>query len=60
MEQMEVLQRHIEAERTRLNQLEEQYGRLHPDVIRQSTKLDKLINAYHKAELSAKNRDSDH
>lgn len=36
MDHLEAIQKHIEAERTRLNQMEEQHGRLHPSVIRQS------------------------
>ncbi|MEK5495294.1 aspartyl-phosphate phosphatase Spo0E family protein [Paenibacillus sp. FSL R7-0297] len=35
-------------ERTRLNQVDEQHGRLHPSVIRQSQKLDDLTNEYYK------------
>ncbi|AIQ56622.1 aspartyl-phosphate phosphatase Spo0E family protein [Paenibacillus borealis] len=58
MDQLEAIQKHIEAERTRLNQMEEQHGRLHPSVIRQSRKLDDLINKYHKADITSKNRDS--
>ncbi|NQX47310.1 aspartyl-phosphate phosphatase Spo0E family protein [Paenibacillus tritici] len=58
MDQLEAIVQHIEAERIRLNQLEEQYGRLHPSVIRQSRILDELINEYHKADPSGKNRDS--
>ena len=58
MDQLEAIQKHIEAERTRLNRMEEQRGRLHPSVIRQSRRLDDLINEYHKAVLSARNRES--
>ncbi|WP_342424240.1 aspartyl-phosphate phosphatase Spo0E family protein [Paenibacillus sp. FSL E2-0178] len=58
MDHLEAIQKHIEAERTRLNQMEEQHGRLHPRVIRQSKKLDELINEYHKADVICKNRDS--
>ncbi|AIQ27908.1 hypothetical protein P40081_06715 [Paenibacillus sp. FSL P4-0081] len=57
MDHLEAIQKHIEAERTRLNQMEEQHGRLHPSVIRQSQKLDDLINEYHKADAIDKNRD---
>ncbi|MNI24804.1 Spo0E like sporulation regulatory protein [compost metagenome] len=46
MDKLEVLRRQIEAERTRLNQMEQAYGLLHPRVIRQSMKLDELINTY--------------
>lgn len=55
MEQLEVIQKQIETERARLNQMEEQFGRLHPGVIRQSRRLDELINEYLKAEISSKN-----
>lgn len=48
MEQLETIQKHIEAERTRLNQMEGQFGLLHPSVIRQSRRLDGLINKYYK------------
>ncbi|WNS41119.1 aspartyl-phosphate phosphatase Spo0E family protein [Paenibacillus sp. MMS20-IR301] len=58
MDQLEVIQQQIETERARLNQMEEQYGRLHPDVIRQSGRLDDLINEYHKAAFLCRSRDS--
>jgi hypothetical protein len=56
MEQLETIQKHIEAERTRLNQMEGQFGLLHPSVIRQSRRLDGLINKYYKVNYYDKKR----
>ncbi|WP_342564614.1 aspartyl-phosphate phosphatase Spo0E family protein [Paenibacillus sp. FSL R7-0345] len=46
MEKLKVLRKQIELERARLNQMEQTHGLLHPRVIRQSMKLDELINTY--------------
>ena len=54
MEKLEVLRKQIEAERTTLNQMELTYGLLHPRVIRQSMKLDELINTYTRLDSSEK------
>ncbi|QQZ63629.1 aspartyl-phosphate phosphatase Spo0E family protein [Paenibacillus sonchi] len=50
MNKLEAIQRCIEAERRKLNEMETTYGLLHPKVIRQSMKLDTLINEYTKEE----------
>ncbi|KWX79742.1 Spo0E like sporulation regulatory protein [compost metagenome] len=50
MNKLEAIQRRIEAERKKLNEMETTYGLLHPKVIRQSMKLDTLINEYTKEE----------
>ncbi|MNC49196.1 Spo0E like sporulation regulatory protein [compost metagenome] len=50
MKKLEVIQRRIEAERRKLNEMETTHGLLHPKVIRQSMKLDELINEYTKEE----------
>jgi hypothetical protein len=55
MEQLEMIQKHIETERTRLNQMEGQFGLLHPSVIRQSRRLDGLINQYYKVNYYSEN-----
>ncbi|WP_086074540.1 aspartyl-phosphate phosphatase Spo0E family protein [Paenibacillus camerounensis] len=46
MDKLKILRKQIEYERTMLNQMEQAYGLLHPRVIRQSMKLDELINTY--------------
>lgn len=48
MKELEAIQRRIESERAKLNQMEEQYGLNHASVIRQSMKLDELINTYNR------------
>ncbi|MEK8211735.1 MULTISPECIES: aspartyl-phosphate phosphatase Spo0E family protein [unclassified Paenibacillus] len=48
MNELEVIQKQIEVERARLNQMEQQFGLLHPSVIKQSMLLDELINKYTK------------
>ncbi len=50
MNKLEAIQQRIEAERKKLNEMETTYGLLHPKVIRQSMKLDTLINEYTKEE----------
>lgn len=50
MNKLEAIQQRIEAERRKLNEMETTYGLLHPKVIRQSMKLDTLINEYTKEE----------
>ncbi|MEC0172237.1 aspartyl-phosphate phosphatase Spo0E family protein [Paenibacillus graminis] len=50
MNKLEAIQQRIEAERKKLNEMETTYGLLHPKVIRQSMKLDTLINEYTKVE----------
>ncbi|MNR68579.1 Spo0E like sporulation regulatory protein [compost metagenome] len=50
MKKLEVIQRRIETERRKLNEMETTYGLLHPKVISQSMKLDELINEYTKVE----------
>jgi hypothetical protein len=50
MNKLEAIQQRIEAERKKLNEMETNYGLLHPKVIRQSMKLDTLINEYTKEE----------
>lgn len=54
MDNFEFLRKQIEAERARLNQMEQTYGLLHPSVISQSMKLDELINTYTKLECGEK------
>ncbi|OKP83610.1 hypothetical protein A3844_20620 [Paenibacillus helianthi] len=46
MKKLEAIQQRIEAERRKLNEIETTYGLLHPKVIKQSMKLDELINEY--------------
>lgn len=46
MMELEVIQKQIEVERSRLNRMEQQHGLLHPMVIKQSMKLDELILKY--------------
>lgn len=44
-----VIQRRIEGARAELHRMEKQHGgMLHPRVIKQSMRLDELINKYHK------------
>lgn len=50
MKNLAIIQRRIEAERRKLNEMEAIYGLLHPKVIKQSMKLDELINAYTREE----------
>ncbi|OKP98969.1 aspartyl-phosphate phosphatase Spo0E family protein [Paenibacillus sp. P46E] len=50
MKKLEAIQRRIETERRKLNAIETTYGLLHPKVIKQSMKLDELINEYTKEE----------
>ncbi|MBW4081523.1 aspartyl-phosphate phosphatase Spo0E family protein [Paenibacillus sp. S150] len=50
MKKLEVIQKRIEAERRKLNEMETTYGLLHPKVIKQSMKLDDLINEYTREE----------
>jgi hypothetical protein len=46
----EIIQKRIEGARTKLYLMERQHGGLmHPNVIRQSMRLDELINQYNKA-----------
>ncbi|WP_150265559.1 aspartyl-phosphate phosphatase Spo0E family protein [Paenibacillus tepidiphilus] len=55
MRRLEFIQKRIEIERMKLNLLEQRHGILHPDVIRQSMKLDELINEYNKLESFTRN-----
>ncbi|WP_379154868.1 aspartyl-phosphate phosphatase Spo0E family protein [Paenibacillus sp. sgz5001063] len=55
MKKLEVLQKRIETERRKLNEIETVYGLLDPKVIRQSMKLDELINKYTKEESLREN-----
>ncbi|MHA6531240.1 aspartyl-phosphate phosphatase Spo0E family protein [Paenibacillus sp. BAC0078] len=50
MNNLEIIQKRIEAERRKLNEMEAIYGLLHPKVIKQSMKLDELINEYTREE----------
>ncbi|WP_151733061.1 aspartyl-phosphate phosphatase Spo0E family protein ['Paenibacillus yunnanensis' Narsing Rao et al. 2020] len=50
MRRLECIQKRMESERMKLNLLEQRHGVLHPSVIRQSMKLDELINEYNKLE----------
>ncbi|WP_019913029.1 aspartyl-phosphate phosphatase Spo0E family protein [Paenibacillus sp. HW567] len=50
MNNLVIIQRRIEAERRKLNEMETIYGLLHPKVIKQSMKLDELINEYTREE----------
>ncbi|CAM4440848.1 MULTISPECIES: aspartyl-phosphate phosphatase Spo0E family protein [Paenibacillus] len=54
MDKLKILRKQIEYERTRLNQMEQTYGLLHPRVIRQSMKLDELINTYTRMDSGGK------
>ncbi|WP_082708131.1 aspartyl-phosphate phosphatase Spo0E family protein [Paenibacillus sp. DMB5] len=56
MDKLKILRKQIEYERTRLNQMEQTYGLLHPHVIRQSMKLDELINTYTRIDSGGINR----
>jgi len=50
MSNPELIQKRIEGARVKLYLMEKEYGGLlHPKVIRQSMKLDELINQYNKA-----------
>lgn len=55
MRRLEFIQKRIEIERMKLNMLEQRHGILHPGVIRQSMKLDELINEYNKFESFTRN-----
>lgn len=49
MKNQEVIQRRIEGARAELHRMEKQHGGLlHPSVIKQSMRLDELINKYHR------------
>jgi hypothetical protein len=57
MKKPELIQKKIECERVELYRMESLYGgMLHPKVIKQSMKLDKLINNYYRAVYSAGNK----
>ncbi|OME10072.1 hypothetical protein BSK60_26065 [Paenibacillus odorifer] len=50
MNDQEIIQKRIEGARNKLYLMERQHGGLlHPNVIRQSMRLDELINQYNKA-----------
>ncbi|MBY3619468.1 aspartyl-phosphate phosphatase Spo0E family protein [Acinetobacter sp. CUI P1] len=50
MNNPEIIQKRIEGARAKLYLMERQHGGLlHPNVIRQSMRLDELINEYNKA-----------
>ncbi|MNB92053.1 Spo0E like sporulation regulatory protein [compost metagenome] len=50
MNDQEIIQKRIEGARKKLYLMERQHGGLlHPNVIRQSMRLDELINQYNKA-----------
>ncbi|UQZ35164.1 Spo0E family sporulation regulatory protein-aspartic acid phosphatase [Paenibacillus sp. PK3_47] len=56
MKELTAIHRQIERERAKLNQMEQQYGLNHASVIRQSVKLDELINTYNRLDMSTKDR----
>ncbi|KKO54052.1 aspartyl-phosphate phosphatase Spo0E family protein [Paenibacillus sp. DMB20] len=49
MMQTDVMRHRIEESRQLLHQLGNQYGLLHPKVLKQSMALDELLNRYYRA-----------